>query len=114
MHATAILVVEDEADIREVVAFNLKREGYAVRTAADGVAALEACRAAPPDLVVLDVMLPRLDGLEVLRRLRADAATAKLPILMLSAKDGESDIVLGLGLGADDYLAKPFSPRELV
>ena len=114
MNVQTVLVVEDEADIREVVAFNLKREGYTVRTAADGVAALEACRSGLPDLVLLDVMLPRMDGLEVLRRLRADAATKKLPILMLSAKDSESDIVLGLGLGADDYLAKPFSPRELV
>ena len=114
MNSRAILVVEDEADIREVIAFNLKREGFAVRTAADGVSGLEAARTGPIDLLILDLMLPRMDGLEVCRRLRADAATRHLPILILSAKGEESDIVLGLGLGADDYICKPFSPRELV
>lgn len=114
MSAASILIVEDEADIRDVLAFNLKREGFAVRTAADGLSGLEAVRQALPDLLVLDLMLPRMDGLEVCRRLRADAATRQLPILVLTAKGEESDIVLGLGLGADDYMVKPFSPRELV
>ena len=106
-----ILVVDDEHIVTEVVARYLIREGFSVRTAADGEEALRLARVAPPDLVVLDLMLPKLDGLEVCRRLRAESA---VPIIMLTAKGEEMDKIVGLTLGADDYLAKPFSPRELV
>jgi len=109
-----ILVVEDEADIRGLVSLHLERAGFRVRAAATGAEALRAVRARRPDLVVLDLMLPEVDGLEVCRRLRADRATAGLPILMLTAKADEVDRVVGLEVGADDYVVKPFSPRELV
>jgi two-component system phosphate regulon response regulator PhoB len=107
-----VLVVEDEPDIRSLIAHHLEREGFRCRTAASGVDALAAVRAAKPDLVVLDLMLPGMDGLEVCRRLRAD--TTALPIIMLTAKADEVDRVVGLELGADDYVVKPFSPKELV
>jgi two-component system, OmpR family, response regulator ResD len=106
-----ILVVDDEAIVTEVVQRYLAREGFTVSVARDGPAALDAARRDAPDLVVLDLMLPGIDGLEVCRALRRES---KVPIIILSAKDEESDKVLGLGLGADDYVAKPFSPRELV
>ena len=106
-----ILVVDDEAIVTEVVERYLIREGYGVVVARDGISALELIAREPIDLVVLDLMLPRLDGLEVCRRIRADS---RVPIIMLTAKNEESDKILGLGLGADDYLVKPFSPRELV
>ncbi len=107
-----ILVVDDEARIREVVQYALEREGFRVSTVEDGAAALDAlARKDPFDLVVLDVMLPGVDGLELCRRVRA---TSKVPILFLSARSDEIDRVLGLELGGDDYLTKPFSPRELV
>ncbi len=107
-----ILVVDDEARIREVVQYALEREGFRVSTVDDGAAALDALtRKEPFDLVVLDVMLPGMDGLELCRRVRA---TSKVPILFLSARSDEIDRVLGLELGGDDYLTKPFSPRELV
>ena len=106
-----ILVVDDEAIVTEVVERYLIREGYGVVVARDGILALELMAREPIDLVVLDLMLPRLDGLEVCRRIRADS---RVPIIMLTAKNEESDKILGLGLGADDYLVKPFSPRELV
>lgn len=109
-----ILVVEDEKNIARVVTYNLEREGYQVDVATDGEQALEQIRRAPPDLVLLDLMLPTVDGLEICRRLRADAKTAHLPIIMVTAKTQEADRVVGLELGADDYLPKPFSPRELV
>jgi two-component system phosphate regulon response regulator PhoB len=109
-----ILVVEDEEDILELVTFNLAREGYTVQGVASGEAALKAVADAPPDLLVLDLMLPGVDGLEVCRQVRAAPATRALPLLMLSAKGEESDIVTGLELGADDYLPKPFSPRVLI
>ncbi|MAF64099.1 MAG: DNA-binding response regulator [Planctomycetes bacterium] len=108
-----LLVVEDDQDLREVLVEFLRREGYEVSEAADGEAGLEAVRAERPDLVCLDVMMPGLDGIEVCRRLRADADFADLPILMLSAKGDESDVVLGLGVGADDYVTKPARPKEL-
>ncbi len=107
-----ILVVDDEQIVTEVVARYLIREGYSVRTAADGEEALRLAREWYPDLVVLDLMLPKLDGLEVCRRLRAEQHN--VPIIMLTAKGEETDKIVGLTLGADDYLAKPFSPRELV
>ncbi|WP_437806307.1 response regulator [Sorangium sp. So ce1078] len=106
-----ILVVDDEARIREVLLYALQKEGYTVTAVADGRAALEAAGAGQVDLVVLDVMLPDLDGLEVCRRLRAASRT---PILFLSARGDEVDRIVGLELGGDDYLTKPFSPRELV
>jgi two-component system phosphate regulon response regulator PhoB len=109
-----ILVVDDEPDVVELVEFNLKQAGFAVVSAETGAEALKKARESKPDLVVLDVMMPELDGLEVCKLLRRDAATAAVPIIMLTAKAAEVDRVLGLELGADDYLTKPFSPRELV
>ena len=106
-----ILVVDDEASIRELLTFNLKKNGYEV-TAADGREAL--AKAAGMDLVLLDIMLPEVDGLEVCRRLKADPQTSGIPIIMLTAKAEEIDRVLGLELGADDYVVKPFSMRELL
>jgi phosphate regulon transcriptional regulator PhoB len=112
--AVSVLVVEDERDIRALVVHHLEREGFRCRTASNGTEALREAAAHPPDLVVLDLMLPEIDGLEVCRRLRADAATAAVPIIMLTAKADEVDRVVGLELGADDYMVKPFSPKELV
>ncbi len=109
-----ILVVDDEPEAVELVEFNLQQAGYAVSTAADGAEALAQARKLQPNLIVLDLMLPELDGLEVCKVLRRDPATASIPIIMLTAKATEIDRVLGLELGADDYLTKPFSPRELV
>lgn len=109
-----ILVVEDEADLAELVAFNLKQAGHVVATASSGATALAEIRRQRPDLVVLDVMLPDITGLEVCRRLRRDESTARLPVLMLTAKGEEVDRVVGFEVGADDYVLKPFSPRELL
>lgn len=109
-----ILVVDDEPEAVELVAFNLKQAGFEVATAADGEEAIAKAMTHQPALVVLDLMLPEVDGLEVCKLLRRDAATARIPILMLTAKAAELDRVLGLELGADDYVTKPFSPRELV
>jgi two-component system alkaline phosphatase synthesis response regulator PhoP len=108
-----ILVVEDDAALRETLAYNLTAEGYETLVAADGVAALEIAKRQPVALVLLDVMLPRLDGLDVLRQLRARPEYANTPILMLTARAQESDIVVGLELGADDYVTKPFSWNEV-
>lgn len=108
-----ILVVDDEESILELVTFNLKKEGFQVDTALDGQQALDKVASRQPDLVVLDWMLPGLDGLEVCRRLRSDPNTADLPIIMLTARGEEMDKILGLELGANDYVTKPFSPREL-
>jgi two-component system alkaline phosphatase synthesis response regulator PhoP len=109
-----ILVVEDEKNIAKVVGYNLEKEGFEVVLAGDGEQALKLVREADPDLVILDLMLPKLDGLEVCRQIRADAKRARLPIIMLTAKTQETDRVVGLEMGADDYISKPFSPRELV
>lgn len=114
MAAKTILIVEDEADIRELVSYNLTQEHFRVVEAEDGEHALEMVKLEKPTLVILDLMLPGLSGLEFCRVLRGEAKTAQLPILMLTAKAGEADRVIGLEMGADDYLAKPFSPRELV
>jgi len=108
-----ILVVDDEPDAVELIEFNLRGAGYDVATAADGTEALKKCRELIPDLIVLDVMLPEVDGLEVCKMLRRDQATSGIPVIMLTAKAAEIDRVLGLELGADDYVTKPFSPREL-
>ncbi len=109
-----ILVVDDEPDALEVLGFKLKEAGYDPLFAKDGARALAAARDLRPALIVLDVMLPEVDGLEVCRILRRDPATAAIPILMLTARAAEMDRVIGLELGADDYVTKPFSPRELV
>lgn len=114
MSQKKILVVEDEPDIRKLVHYNLAQERFAVLDAEDGEEALKIVHREKPQLVVLDLMLPGLSGLEVCRNLRAKAETAAIPILMLTAKAGEADRVVGLEMGADDYLTKPFSPRELV
>jgi len=106
-----ILVVDDEASIREVLTQYLQLEGFTVLQAADGVEALRSAEAQPPDLVVLDLMLPGMDGLEVCRRLRA---TSAVPILMLTARSDETDKLAGFAVGTDDYVTKPFSPREVV
>jgi DNA-binding response OmpR family regulator len=112
--ASEVLVVEDEPDIRNLIVLHLVRDGFRCRSAGTGVEALAAVKASPPDLVILDLMLPEMDGLEVCRRLRQEPRTASIPIIMLTAKTDEVDRVLGLELGADDYVAKPFSPKELV
>ena len=109
-----ICVVEDEPGIAEVLQYNLEREGFDVATEARGDDALDHLRRQPPDLLVLDLMLPGLDGLELLRCLRRDPRTAQLPTLILTARGEEVDRVVGLELGADDYVTKPFSPREVV
>ncbi|MDD4701591.1 MAG: response regulator [Desulfovibrio sp.] len=109
-----ILIVEDEADIRELLRFNLEREGFSVLEAADGNEGLKLARQHLPDLMLLDVMLPGLDGFEVCRRLGAQSETSHIPVLMLTAKGEEMDRVVGLSLGADDYVVKPFSVRELM
>ncbi len=109
-----ILVVDDEEDILELLKHNLLREGFIVETAVDGEQVLQKLRARQPDLIILDLMLPGMDGLEVARRLKADSRTAKIPILMVTAKGEDADVVVGLELGADDYIVKPFSPRVLM
>jgi len=111
MKKTTILVVDDEPSISEIVSLYLRRAGHQVVVAKDGQAALEAVAKHTPDLIVLDLMLPRIDGFEITRRLRASGNT---PIIMLTARKEETDRVLGLEMGADDYVVKPFSPRELV
>lgn len=109
-----ILVVDDEPDALEVLGFKLREAGCTPVFAADGEKALAAVRADPPDLIVLDLMLPKVDGLEVCKILRRDPETVAIPILMLTARAAEMDRVIGLELGADDYVTKPYSPRELV
>ena len=113
MSKKAIFVVEDEEDIQELMRVNLVREGYAVLAAASGETAVKAITAKVPDLILLDLMLPGLDGLEVCRLLKKDPKTAGIPIVMVTAKDAESDVVAGLELGADDYITKPFSMKVL-
>jgi len=109
-----VLVVEDEPDIQALIVHHLTRDGFRCRTARDGAAALAQLRAGVPDLVVLDLLLPGIDGLELTRRLRAEPAWTKLPIIMVTAKSDEVDRIIGLELGADDYIGKPFSPKELL
>ena len=109
-----VLVVDDEKDITALVAYHLEREGFRVLQAYDGLQALELVKRERPNLLILDLMLPQMSGLDVCRRLRKEPETSRLPILMLTAKAEETDKVLGLELGGDDYLTKPFGPRELV
>jgi len=111
---TKILVVDDEPDALEVLGFKLREVGYTPIFAKDGTRALAIARSEKPDLIVLDLMLPEVDGLEVCKILRRDPSTATIPVIMLTARAAEMDRVLGLELGADDYVTKPFSPRELV
>jgi two-component system phosphate regulon response regulator PhoB len=114
MAKATLLVVEDDPDIRELLAYTLGKEGYEVLQAPSGEAGYKAIADKKPDLVVLDVMLPGMDGLELLRRVKADAALKNTPVILVSAKGEEADVVSGLELGADDYVTKPFSPRVLV
>ncbi len=109
-----ILVVEDEPDIREVLEYNLAREGFRVIACGDGAEGVDAARREAPALILLDLMLPGIDGVEACRLLKQDPITTDIPVIMVTAKSEESDVVLGLGVGADDYIAKPFSPKELV
>jgi len=113
MARESVLVVDDERDILELVKYNLDKEGYQVTVVATGEDALAATRTKMPDIVILDLMLPGVDGLEVCRRLKADPKTRSIPIVMLTAKGDEADVVTGLELGASDYVTKPFSPRVL-
>ena len=108
-----ILVADDDVDIRELVEFKLSTLGHDVVAVADGAAAIEACRAERPDLAVLDVMMPGVSGLDAIRAIRADPALADLPVILLTARAQESDVETGFDSGADDYITKPFSPREL-
>ena len=112
--STRVLILEDEADLADLVTLHLEREGLSVAAFPDGTSGLKAIERELPDLVVLDLMLPGLDGFEVCRRMRAGESTTDIPVLIVSARGEESDIVTGLELGADDYIVKPFSPRELV
>jgi DNA-binding response OmpR family regulator len=114
MSKSTILVIDDEPDLVELVRYNLVRDGFEVACASDGRAGLQSARYYKPDLVVLDVMMPNIDGLEVCKQLRADSRTSGVPIILLTAKSAEADRIVGLELGADDYVTKPFSPRELV
>ena len=109
-----ILVVDDEKDIVEMIGFNLRRNGYEVLTAHDGLTALQIAQRQSPDLIILDLMMPGLDGTEVTRRLKADPKLAQIPLLMLTARSEETDVVVGLTLGADDYVTKPFSMKILL
>lgn len=114
MAKATILVVEDDPDILELVSYNLGKEGYTVVPAPDGERALKILGTTNPDLIVLDIMLPGADGMEILRGLKRDPATEGIPVIMATAKSEDSDIVAGLELGADDYVAKPFSPKVLI
>ncbi len=108
-----VLLIEDDRDIVELVRYNLEREGFQVASATDGATGLAQVRKTPPDLLLLDLMLPKLSGLEICREIRRDQSLNRLPILMLTARGEEADRVVGLEMGADDYVTKPFSPREL-
>jgi DNA-binding response OmpR family regulator len=109
-----VLLAEDDTDIRDLVTFKLRQQGYEVRAFEDGLSALASARDDPPDLAVLDITMPGMSGLDVCRELRADPATSDVPIILLTARAQESDIETGFSVGADDYVVKPFSPRELV
>jgi DNA-binding response OmpR family regulator len=114
MSKQTVLVVEDDPDLRDLLVYHLQREAFAVHAVGDGEKAVQHALRQRPDLVLLDLMLPGMDGLEVCRRLRAEEGSPHVPVIMVTAKGGETDVVLGLEMGADDYITKPFSPRELV
>lgn len=109
-----ILIIEDEQDVVDLLALNLRKAGFAILTAADGAAGLEKARSEKPDFIILDLMLPKLPGLEVCKILKTDLRTRRIPIMMLTAKAEEIDRIVGLEFGADDYVPKPFSPREVI
>lgn len=109
-----ILVVEDDRDISELITYNLEREGYEIACLYDGSQAVDFVHKRKPELIILDLMLPEVDGIEICRTLKSDAATKHIPIVMLTAKSEEADVVVGLQMGADDYIPKPFSPKVLV
>src|SRR6266581_1920156 len=109
-----ILIVEDEHDVLDLLALNLRKAGFTISTASDGAAGLHKARTESPTLIVLDLMLPKMSGLEICKILKSDPATRHIPILMLTAKAEEIDRIVGLEFGADDYVTKPFSPREVV
>lgn len=109
-----VVTIEDEPDIQTIIEYNLTREGFDVQCANNGEQGVTLVQRERPDLVLLDLLLPGLDGLEVCRRLKLEPATREIPIIMVTAKGDESDVVIGLGMGADDYLSKPFSPKELI
>lgn len=111
---TKVLLAEDDADIRDLVAFKLAQNGYDVTSISDGPAALAAAKSVIPDLAVLDVTMPGMSGLDVCRQMRADSSTARVPVILLTARAQEADVQAGFGSGADDYVIKPFSPRELL
>ena len=111
---TTVLVVDDDPDIRELIAFKLRALGFTIEAAGDGEAALAAALAAPPDLILLDVMMPKMSGHDVTKQLRANVSTEVTPIILLTAKAQESDVAYGFSLGATDYIIKPFSPRDLI
>ena len=112
MAKASILIVEDDPEIRELVGFHLGRDGYTVLQASTGEEGLKVAAQSAPDVIVLDVMLPGVDGFEVLRRLKADPALRRVPVILTTAKGEDSDVVTGLELGADDYVTKPFSPKR--
>src|SRR5213080_2242889 len=109
-----ILIVEDERDVVDLLALNLRKAGFTISIAADGAVGLEKARSDKPDFIILDLMLPKMPGLEVCKLLKSDAATKHIPILMLTARAEEIDCIVGLEFGADDYVTKPFSPREVI
>src|SRR6266513_4431933 len=109
-----VLIIEDETDVSDLLSLNLRKAGFRISTAADGASGLQKARDDRPDFIVLDLMLPKMSGLEVCRILKSDTATSHTPILMLTARAEEIDRIVGLELGADDYVTKPFSPREVV
>jgi two-component system alkaline phosphatase synthesis response regulator PhoP len=114
MRKTKVLIIEDDANIQELIRYNLAKEGYQVISAIEGEDGLTKAQTEKPNLIILDLMLPGMDGLEICRLLKADSGTAGIPIIMVTAKGEESDVVAGLELGADDYMTKPFSPKVLV
>jgi two-component system alkaline phosphatase synthesis response regulator PhoP len=114
MTTTRVLIIEDDKDIVELVRYNLAHEGFQVTAIADGASGLAQIRKSPPDVLLLDLMLPKLSGLEICKEVRRDVSLNRLPILMVTARGEEADRVVGLEMGADDYVTKPFSPRELV
>lgn len=114
MHNEKILIIEDEEDIIELLSYNLSKEGFHVTGMISGEAGIDAARKSPPDLILLDLMLPGLDGLQICKALKSDIATKEIPVIMVTAKGEETDIVAGLEMGADDYISKPFSPKVLV
>ncbi len=113
-HMYTVLIAEDESDIRQLISFNLDRESKDTLLAKDGVEAFEIAKEKGPDLIILDLMLPRMDGFTVFKELRLDSRTKDIPVIMLTAKAQLDDVITGLEMGADDYLTKPFSPKELV